>query len=135
MRMPLEPPWGRPSPAGSTSARFRRGTGAGAHRARSDSPLPQRSVWGKDFATAVEKAARIDGDSDPVAARTGMFLGAAGGTAVLPPHWCAAVRDRDKIESIARALAARSGSPALRWRICTGGGIASKPLSPGLTLD
>jgi ADP-ribosylglycohydrolase len=63
--------------------------------------------WGSDFATAIEKAARIDGDSDSVAALTGMFLGAAGGTAVLPAAWCAAVRDRDKIETTARSLAVR----------------------------
>lgn len=68
--------------------------------------------WGSDFATAVEKAARIDGDSDSVAALTGMFLGAAGGTAALPTAWCAAVRDREHIETKARLLAAR-GEPWL----------------------
>lgn len=61
--------------------------------------------WGEDFATAVEKAARIDGDSDSVAALAGMFLGAAGGTAVLPSAWRAAVRDREQIETMARSLA------------------------------
>ena len=63
--------------------------------------------WGWDFATAVEKAARIDGDSGSVAALTGMLLGAAGGTEVLPAHWVAAVRDREEIETTARALAGR----------------------------
>jgi ADP-ribosylglycohydrolase len=66
--------------------------------------------WGRDFATAVEKAARIDGDSDSVAALTGMFLGAGGGTAVLPAAWCVAVREREKIETMARSLALR-GEP------------------------
>ena len=50
--------------------------------------------WGADFATAIEKAARIDGDSDSVAAITGMFLGAAGGTAVLPAGWVEAILRR-----------------------------------------
>lgn len=66
--------------------------------------------WGQDFSKAIEKAARIDGDSDSVAALTGMFLGAAGGTEVLPPAWCAAVQDGEKIESIAQSLAVR-GQP------------------------
>jgi ADP-ribosylglycohydrolase len=60
--------------------------------------------WGGDFALAVEKAARIDGDSDSVAAITGMFLGAAGGRAVLPPAWLAALKDRGRIEDIAGRL-------------------------------
>jgi ADP-ribosylglycohydrolase len=61
--------------------------------------------WGGDFALAVERAARIDGDSDSVAAIAGMFLGAAGGRAVLPPAWLAAVKDRERIEEIAGWLA------------------------------
>jgi len=68
--------------------------------------------WGKDFATAVEKAARIDGDSDSVAALTGMFLGAAGGTAALPDAWCAVIQEREQIEALAKSLAVR-GQPWL----------------------
>jgi hypothetical protein len=63
--------------------------------------------WGQDFVTAVAKATRIDGDSHSVAALTGMFLCAAGGTAILPAAWRTAVRDREKIETAARALAVR----------------------------
>jgi ADP-ribosylglycohydrolase len=66
--------------------------------------------WGEDFSVAVEKSARIDGNSQSVAALTGMFLGAAGGTAVLPPGWCAGVRSREMLETLARSLAVR-GEP------------------------
>jgi hypothetical protein len=60
--------------------------------------------WGGDFALAVEKAARIDGDSDSVAALAGMFLGAAGGRKVLPPAWLSALKDRGRIEEVATRL-------------------------------
>jgi ADP-ribosylglycohydrolase len=53
--------------------------------------------WGDDFATAIDRAARIDGDSDSVAALTGMFLGAAGGEAVLPATWVDALFRQDQL--------------------------------------
>ena len=61
--------------------------------------------WGGDFAVAVEKAARIDGDSDSVAALAGMFLGAAGGLEVLPEDWLVALPERARIEALAGRLA------------------------------
>ncbi|MFH1467582.1 MAG: ADP-ribosylglycohydrolase family protein [Pseudomonadota bacterium] len=60
--------------------------------------------WGGDFATAVDRAARIDGDSDSVACLCGMLLGAAGGSAVLPAAWLAVLPERARIEALARAL-------------------------------
>ena len=66
--------------------------------------------WGHDPALAIEKAARIDGDSDSVAALCGMFLGAAG--AEFPAGWGAALPDRDRIEELALQLA-RRGQPPL----------------------
>lgn len=61
--------------------------------------------WGGDFKAAVEKAGRIDGDSDSVACMAGMMMGAMGGTAVLPNDWLDALVDRDVIEAAARRLA------------------------------
>jgi ADP-ribosylglycohydrolase len=66
--------------------------------------------WGADFATAVDRAARIDGDSDSVACLCGMLLGAAGGLDVLPSAWLAVLPERPRIEALARALATRTGS-------------------------
>jgi ADP-ribosylglycohydrolase len=68
--------------------------------------------WGGDFATAVEKAARIHGDSDSVACLAGMLLGAAGGLEVLPARWLAALPWRGRLEGMARTLAAR-GRPVV----------------------
>jgi ADP-ribosylglycohydrolase len=63
----------------------------------------------RDFASAVERAARIRGDSDSVAAIAGMLLGAAG--LPLPDAWLARLPERDRIAQAARSLAARgSGS-------------------------
>jgi ADP-ribosylglycohydrolase len=59
-----------------------------------------------DFARAVERAARIDGDSDSVACLTGMFLGGADGPSVLPAAWLAAVPQRERIEGLSGRLAA-----------------------------
>lgn len=60
--------------------------------------------WGDDFARAVDRAARIDGDSDSVACLTGMFLGAARGRGFLPPDWRDALVRRDEIERLAGDL-------------------------------
>ena len=43
--------------------------------------------WSEDLGLAVEKAARIRGDSDSVACLTGALLGAALGTEAIPPDW------------------------------------------------
>jgi ADP-ribosylglycohydrolase len=63
--------------------------------------------WGHHFATAVDHAARIDGDSDSVACLAGMFLGAAGGTEVLPSEWVDALPERDRIRGLATRLGER----------------------------
>ena len=66
--------------------------------------------WRTDFAQAVERGARIDGDSDSVACLAGMFLGAADGPSVLPAAWLAALPERERIESLAARLAALGGA-------------------------
>jgi ADP-ribosylglycohydrolase len=57
--------------------------------------------WGTgpdaDFATAIDKAARIDGDSDSVACLTGMLLGASG--LALPEDWLARLDWKPEIEA------------------------------------
>ena len=55
-----------------------------------------------DFAARIDLAARIDGDSDSVAAIAGMYLGAAG--VPLPESWLAGLQDRARIESLALDL-------------------------------
>lgn len=65
-------------------------------------------TWGENFETAVDKAARILGDSDTVACLTGMYLGAAAGKEALPGPWLAALKDRPTIVRLARKLALRS---------------------------
>lgn len=75
--------------------------------------------WGHDdegrvtpatFARAVDKAARIDGDSDSVACLAGVFLGAEGGRAALPAAWLAALPQRAHLEDVARRLVAAGGA-------------------------
>lgn len=64
--------------------------------------------WGGErpeaFALAVEKAARIDGDSDSVACLVGMLLGAAYGPGALPAAWLAAIPEAERIGALADAL-------------------------------
>ncbi len=60
--------------------------------------------WGEDFATAIDKAARIDGDSDSVACLAGMYLGAGGGCGVLPKAWLDVLPAREDIETLAERL-------------------------------
>lgn len=67
---------------------------------------------GGTFEQIVDRAARIDGDSDSVACLAGMFAGAAGGTACLPASWVAAVHRSADIVDIAARLAKR-GQPIL----------------------
>lgn len=65
--------------------------------------------WRGSFAQAVERGARIDGDSDSVACLAGMFLGAADGLSVLPQAWLAALPERERIDAMAVRLAALRG--------------------------
>ena len=65
--------------------------------------------WRADFAHAVDRAARIDGDSDSVACLAAMFLAGADGPAVLPAAWLAPLPDRARIEDLAARLVALGG--------------------------
>jgi hypothetical protein len=60
--------------------------------------------WGHDPALAMEKAARINGDSDSVACLVGMLLGGAGGEAVLPAGWLTGLQDAREIGELATRL-------------------------------
>ena len=66
--------------------------------------------WHDDFPIAIERAARIDGDSDSVAAITGLILGAARGMAAIPERWVQSLPERERLEHLASALAVR-GEP------------------------
>jgi ADP-ribosylglycohydrolase len=62
--------------------------------------------WPEDLGLAVEKAARIRGDSDSVACLTGALLGAALGTAAIPPDWLSTLPQRTTITLLADRLLA-----------------------------
>jgi ADP-ribosylglycohydrolase len=62
--------------------------------------------WPEDLGLAVEKAARIRGDSDSVACLTGALLGAALGTAAIPPDWLSTLPQRTTITVLADRLLA-----------------------------
>ncbi|MFE8034673.1 ADP-ribosylglycohydrolase family protein [Thiohalocapsa marina] len=62
--------------------------------------------WPDDLGLAVEKAARIRGDSDSVACLTGALLGAALGTAAIPSGWLSTLPDRLSISALADRLLA-----------------------------
>lgn len=98
-------------------------TGDGGWRSASALGLAVAAAlrWGEDFATAVDKAARIRGDSDSVACLAGMFLGGTGGLGALPPRWLDAIPWRGKLESMARELAQRCIAPV-------GTGFSTQPL-------
>ena len=69
--------------------------------------------WTDDPRLAIEKAARIDGDSDSVACLTGMFLGAVHGISGLPADWLAALPHRDQLHrAVDRLLALAPHQPA-----------------------
>lgn len=68
--------------------------------------------WADDPAVAMEKASRIEGDSDSVACLAGMLLGAARGASALPPDWLAALPQRTRIEDAASALMQLAGITA-----------------------
>jgi len=63
--------------------------------------------WPTDLGKAVEKAARISGDSDSVACITGALLGAALGTSAIPRHWLETLPRRTEIANLADQLAAQ----------------------------
>lgn len=63
--------------------------------------------WGDDFRVCVDKAARIDGDSDSVACLAGMLVGAAGGVEALPEDWLAALPRRAWLEEGVQVLLTR----------------------------
>jgi ADP-ribosylglycohydrolase len=62
-------------------------------------------AWGDDAMTAIDRAARIDGDSDSVACLAGMFIGAERGVAALPAEMVSILPGRERIEDLARRLA------------------------------
>ncbi|MCB9778030.1 MAG: ADP-ribosylglycohydrolase family protein [Alphaproteobacteria bacterium] len=90
--------------------------------------------WGPEgFTTAVERAARIEGDSDSVAALTGMFLGAAGGRDVLPIAWLDALPERDTIVALADALWDRAPATAQATSAAPTAAGATGAATPGAT--
>lgn len=62
--------------------------------------------WRDDLGMAVEKAARIRGDSDSVACLAGALAGAALGTAAIPADWLATLPERQSIARLADDLIA-----------------------------
>ena len=60
--------------------------------------------WPEDLGLAVEKAARIRGDSDSVACLAGALLGAALGTAAIPTEWLDTLPQREEIAGLADRL-------------------------------
>lgn len=80
-------------------------TGDGGWRSASALGLAVAAAlrWGPDFSTAIDKASRIDGDSDSVACITGLVLGACG--CALPEPWLQWLPERSRIERLAAALA------------------------------
>ena len=61
--------------------------------------------WKNDIALAIEKSARVSGDSDAVASMTGMFLGALHGVTKLPNTWLSALPSKEDIRKKAHQLA------------------------------
>ena len=60
--------------------------------------------WPADFGLAVEKAARIRGDSDSVACLAGALLGASLGTGAIPAEWLDTLPQREEIAGLADRL-------------------------------
>jgi ADP-ribosylglycohydrolase len=69
------------------------------------------ALTGDGFQAAVLAAANHSGDSDSTAAITGNLLGAAGGRAVVPEAWIAAVVERAVVERVAAELTASFSEP------------------------
>jgi ADP-ribosylglycohydrolase len=70
--------------------------------------------WGREPAVAIEKAARINGDSDSVACLAGALVGAMMGTELLPREWLATLPQRERLERLAHLLIAREGQGSAR---------------------
>lgn len=66
--------------------------------------------WGPRPALVIEKAARIQGDSDSVAAIAGMLVGAVN-PAGLPSAWLESLFDRERLEGLAERLCAPPRGP------------------------
>ena len=64
--------------------------------------------WAGDLALAVEKSARIRGDSDSVACLTGALLGASLGTRAIPSVWLDTLPRRAEIAGLADRLVAQA---------------------------
>ena len=60
--------------------------------------------WPGQLQLAVEKSARIRGDSDSVACLTGALMGAASGCAAIPAHWLSTLPRRKAISTLADQL-------------------------------
>lgn len=60
--------------------------------------------WPQNLGMAVEKSARIRGDSDSVACLTGALLGAALGTQAIPAHWLNTLPQAQTIADLADRL-------------------------------
>jgi ADP-ribosylglycohydrolase/protein-tyrosine phosphatase len=67
------------------------------------------------FEDIIERAARIDGDSDSVAAVAGMFAGACT-PRDLPQRWLVGLAERQRIESLANRLCGPRGDGPDLWR-------------------
>lgn len=82
-----------------------------------------------DFRGGILAAANHSGDSDSTAAIAGNLLGAAKGTAALPPEWRAELELADVIEQLARdaALELRGAPPADEWGEPTEAWLARYP--------
>jgi ADP-ribosylglycohydrolase len=63
-------------------------------------------AWGDDARDAIDRGARIHGDSDSVACLVGMYLGAARGLGALPADMLAALPERPELERLAAACSA-----------------------------
>lgn len=64
--------------------------------------------WAGNLALAVEKSARIRGDSDSVACLTGALLGASLGTRAIPSEWLETLPQRAEIAGLADRLVAQA---------------------------
>jgi len=69
------------------------------------------ALTGRSFQEALRAAANHSGDSDSTAAIAGNLLGAAGGRAVVPEEWVAALEERAVVERVADDFAAAFAAP------------------------
>ena len=66
---------------------------------------------GRGFEDGLRHVVSLGGDTDTNAAVAGALLGAARGTAAIPPSWRSALAEREALEAEARALAALVSAP------------------------